>query len=56
MLRIEDEVDFVMPSVPVNSGAVTLRDLRDLIEATDALPGSHPVLVLAEELRIEILR
>lgn len=56
MLRLEAEDDFVMPSIPVNNGIVLLRDLRDLIEATEHLPEDQQVLVLPDEIRVEVTR
>jgi hypothetical protein len=38
------------------AGSITLRDLRDLIEATDNLPEDHAAQVLPDRLRIELGR
>lgn len=56
MLRLEEEDNFVMPSVPVNNGVVTLRDLRDLLEAVDHLPETAVAFVMLDEIRVEVQR
>lgn len=43
----------VVVSVPVHDGAVTMRSLRDLVEACDEAPEDGVVLVLSDELRWE---
>lgn len=56
MPLIEREDNFVLASIPVNNGTVRLSDLRDLLEAVDALPDSAVALVMTDEIRIEDVR
>lgn len=52
----EHEQDFALTSIPVNNGVVTMRDLRDFVEATETAPEDAHVLVLDGEIRLEVQR
>lgn len=54
MRLVEHEDDFALVSVPVNNGAVSLQNLRELVDATDALPETTAAIFLNDELRVEI--
>lgn len=54
MLRMEQQDDFVMPSIPVNNGMVRLRDLRDLVEATSGLDDDAIGHVFVDEIRVQV--
>lgn len=56
MTTVEHVQNYMLVSVPVNNGVVTMRDLRDFIEATDNAAEDAHVLVLDGEIRLEVLR
>lgn len=55
MSLVEHEDEFMLVSEPVNKyGEITLRSLRDLVEATDSLPETAIAIFVNDELRVEI--
>lgn len=54
MRLVEHEQDFVLVSIAVNNGVVTMRDLRDFVEATETAAEDAHVLVLDGEIRLEV--
>lgn len=57
MSLVEHEQNFVIVSEPVNThGEISLQSLRDLVEATDAMPETTVAVFVNGELRVEISR
>ena len=54
-VTVEHVHDFVLTSIPVTNGVVTMRDLRDFALATEDAPEDAHVVVLDGEIRLEVL-